>query len=658
MAKLNFKTRQELEQYLQQNPQVQGSITDSGGQSFDLPAMDAAAAQPPQEQNWLQSMLGGIINPVVGTVKKGGEFLNAASEGLQGRSGVGDWIAGTGNYKPIIQSQDEYQKFVKNPGLDTVKDLAGVAALFPPARLGLLASGALSGGLSSFANSDATDWNEIDPTKIGADALLGGAVGGGLGLASKGISKLLGGKNALTNAADALEGQNLGIKFDKNTPVQFTQGNVKSAVDQLKATGKTVSPQSLDNLATQNTEEFRNLLQNQYAAKPAALGTANIQDDLQKTLFDKFSLGSDELAASPALQAKLNTITKKIEATGGDPAKLFDLTNELTTVKGLDADITTAASNKIVEAARQYARDKIKEVVPEAGSYFSTQAPLRDVAANARTSLNSADKVNIPIIGSYNIPGAGAATNKARSGIASLLRGAGNVSEGIRGMIPNQLNAKNLTRFGVPAMTGMSPSGQPLDQSEAYGVSPSTDQTGLGSFEATPTQQYEQVLNEIANAVSMPKDAGGMGLSPDNAVKQAKMLLMSRGINPPQGYKEGAGAKQTEKQRTLLGGAKMAAQALDSIKSGKAGSGKVPTAINSFKEYFGINDPNQTRLASNFTSAVAGIRNAISGATVTDAEKAFLSGMLPEITDEPSVAIPKLEELIRTMKAYAGQEIN
>jgi hypothetical protein len=76
-------------------------------------------------------------------------------------------------------------------------------------------------------------------------------------------------------------------------------------------------------------------------------GGNNIAQGIQDKLYSKFNLSPAELQASPVLQNKLNTIVSKLSETNGDPRKVLDVVNQLTTDKGLMADITSADRSKL-----------------------------------------------------------------------------------------------------------------------------------------------------------------------------------------------------------------------------------------------------------------------------------------------------------------------
>jgi len=253
MATRTFKNQAEFDAYLAQNPDVRGTVS-RGGQSYRQDPIK-------KERNFLESLVGSVVDPFVGLGKKGLEATNALSQNK-----FGDFISGNPNYQTAFLDNEEYSSFKENPLLDTLKDVAGVGATFIPGGAGIkgaLKAGAITGGLSSFANSDAKDWRDLDATKIASDAVGGGLLGGGIGLASKGLgalgSKFGGGKigDALQDAGTSIKGSNLGFK-----PSSFADDTVQKVVGQLDEMGLPITGANAEMLANKNSQAFRDLLKN------------------------------------------------------------------------------------------------------------------------------------------------------------------------------------------------------------------------------------------------------------------------------------------------------------------------------------------------------------------------------------------------------------
>jgi hypothetical protein len=529
---INFKTKQELDQYLAQNPQVKGTIQGFG--------MDGQKIAP--QKDFISSLVGGLVDPFLGLGQKGLELGASIGASLDGKAGIDKFITGSKDYKPIFMNSDEYDNFSKNTGLATIKDIAGVGSAFIPIGkvgqgIGALArNSGIASGLSSLANQDKENTGNINLGQIGTDALLGGALGGGIGVLQKGLN--FGGKASklgqnLETAGTDIKASNLGNKFNNDVPFEQQLASNRQAVNMLDEAKLPVSPINAQKLAKQNTANFRNELgqvggkvdfggtptnsfssnlqdlsqeldntavnslttqknlrpsviksqlandplssdlagqisglediiketrppagfntklkqvisalenktnvgnkvtnvdnlasdlfnslpggqtylqklddgfspedviqefltdrnklktqlnntyetahQNLIKANPdyakkygqtaetlsipsQVQGGNNISQGIQDKLYSKYNLSQAELQASPVLQNKLNTVVSKLSDTNGEPRKVLDLISFLTTDKGLMADITSADRSKIIEGARQFARDSL-----------------------------------------------------------------------------------------------------------------------------------------------------------------------------------------------------------------------------------------------------------------------------------------------------------
>ena len=256
---INFKTKQELDQYLAQNPQIKGTIQGFG--------MDGQKIAP--QKDFISSLVGGIVDPFLGLGQKTLEAGASIGAGLSGKAGLDKFLTGSKEYNPFFMNSEEYGNFAKNPFLSTVKDVAGVGATFVPIGkvgqgIGALAkSSALASGLSSFANQDKENTGDINLGQIGSDALLGGALGGAFGVAQKGLN--FGGKASklgqnLETAGTDIKSLNLGNKFNNDIPFEQQVASNRQAVNMLDEAKLPVSPINAQKLAKQNTANFRNEL--------------------------------------------------------------------------------------------------------------------------------------------------------------------------------------------------------------------------------------------------------------------------------------------------------------------------------------------------------------------------------------------------------------
>jgi hypothetical protein len=198
MATQTFNTRAELQQYLAQNPNIRGTIT-QGDRTFAIPTQ----APQKKQRNFVEGLIGGFTDPFVGLAKKAGEAFVAG-----GNNRFGEFASGSDTYKPTFMDDYEWQKFKKNGLLDTAKDVVGVGVNFIPGGAaakgigGLVKAGAIAGLGSGFANSEATDLGGLINDSLTGGAT-GGVVGGGLGVAGKALGGLIG-KGAKGNLASGV----------------------------------------------------------------------------------------------------------------------------------------------------------------------------------------------------------------------------------------------------------------------------------------------------------------------------------------------------------------------------------------------------------------------------------------------------------------------
>jgi len=269
MATKTFRNKQELQDWLAQNKGVQGSADFGDGNTVDFGQL--RPKEQPRERNFLESLVGSFVDPFIGLGKKGLEAGNALSQNK-----FGDFVKGENNYKTAFLNDEEYQNFKNNPFLDTGKDILGVGANFVPVGkigmglkgIGQLAkAGAISGGLSSLANQDPTNekgFGGIDLVKAGADGLVGGAFGAGLGVVGKGLGALRKNSKNIANVGLDVKAKNLNLQFDKNTPIEWTQGYGRDAVKSLQNSGKATNPFNLQQKTQTNSSDFKNLLSDKY----------------------------------------------------------------------------------------------------------------------------------------------------------------------------------------------------------------------------------------------------------------------------------------------------------------------------------------------------------------------------------------------------------
>jgi hypothetical protein len=701
--KLTFNNQAEVNQFLQQNPDFVGTI---GGQTYGL---QSPVAQPKPERNFLESIVGGIVDPFVGLGKKGLEAGKASIAGLSGTGpGLGDFISGTGGYKTTFMNEDEYQNFKNNPFLDTAKDVAGVAATALPGgilgkgALGLAKGAALSGALSSFANSDEQNKGEIDPTKIATDALLSGATGGGLGLTGKLLGKV-GGKAASSAADDAgnivssklndfADGRDLNVfKRQVGVPAPAKLGGAlleKESLNLAKQFGKNIT--NADDLANFSDELF-----NQFggqiagAADDATKAGAKISiDSLTKPLETRLAEAVTPKAKQP-IQGVLNQI--KSSSTDGfiTPSDLFKLKQEagkfgkfnpITDASGV-ADVWQDAygsiSNELKSTLKQNGfndYDKVNEMLEKAIKQrkWAETANLK-IRPTATANDMAQDVAGFSTLASGNpvmaIPGfvAGKAIQSplAEKALAGGARGAANIfdnfgagAQAINNKIPNFLkNPELYSKLGAQAIgTGALSGG---DQSTIKSEELPTDgQIMPNSSSPMADPAFAQrAIQLAAQQLMLPAKQGGSGMSPAEALKEAPAYLQAMyGVDLPSTGGSGAKIKKTESEKKFSAAGEQAVKALNILDSGKAATGFLASRVtNPLGQLFGTQSDAQTAYRSNLAAARGSAVSAISGANVPVSEYERIAAMIPEETDEPKIARQKLISFVDAMQTYANQ---
>jgi hypothetical protein len=250
--------------------------------------------------------------------------------------------------------------------------------------------------------------------------------------------------------------------------------------------------------------------------------------------------------------------------------------------------------------------------------------------------------MEVPGIGAVK-QGVTSATGGALQGIGKFLQngigGVGNISNIANGRIGQTLQR------GLPFAIGSQAFNQPqqagMEQSQTDTASQA--QTGQANQGTDPriAQAYQQLVT--------PVKQGGMGLS--NSDAEAYMINVL-GVTPPSAQK--GAAKTTDGQRKFLAAAENADLAANILAGGKVGTGKGAAAGNFISQLLGNQSSTQTDYNAKLTGARAAARSALSGATVTDQERADLMDLLPTIMDEPNIAKSKLKSFAEAMRIYAS----
>lgn len=652
---IKFKNKQELENYLKTNGSAGGKIDYGDGKVEDYVGTETKPKTNMRDEGWFGSFIRGVTDPFVNTGAKVLEGVDAAANNK-----FSDFLSGANEYKPKYISEDKYKKFKENPFLDTAKDVAGVASVAIPGGafgkgvLGAVKAGVASGALSEFSNQDGFDFN-----KILQGGATGGAVGGALGLGAKALSGI-GNKaknvgQTLENAGLDVQAKNIGAKFTNDLPLGDQQNSFRSAVKQVKQAGKPISPQGAQSLASQNTDSFRQTLEGAPDIK-----LSSTVDDISNNLYKKFNLGPDEIAASPTLKGKLSTVVQRIEETKGNPKQLFETVNKLTNDNNLFQDVTLADRNKIIEGARQYARDKLRDTVPNADQYFANNAALNQSTNNAANVLNQADKIPVPLLsGGIEVPGAGAIKRAGTNAIGEGMIKAGQGLQGIQNLfgqvkLPRQITGmatpNNASKFGsilAGSYQGPSQDIQPQDY-----TSLSIDNTG----DNTDNTDTQKLYNDIATELILA------GVDPEKAYEQAPLYgqslfgVQAQDVSGFGKQKSAVEIKTTEKQKAYGDAGSAAQEALNLLGSGKASTGKLASIGNKLGEFFDTQSGGQTDYNSSLAYARTTLQNALLGAAISEGEFKSLSDAIPQVTDEPGVAKQKLQTFIRLTQRRANSK--
>lgn len=131
---------------------------------------------------------------------------------------------------------------------------------------------------------------------------------------------------------------------------------------------------------------------------------------------------------------------------------------------------------------------------------------------------------------------------------------------------------------------------------------------------------------EYAKFMSEAMGGGGLGEQPDFTQQEQKFVAAGQLADEARGLLEGGG-----------------------IETGKAA--KIKSGV---QKFFGSQDPMQTDYYSKLDSARSAAVSALSGANVPPAEYERMAAMIPEPTDEKSIAIQKLKSFTHAMQVYAG----
>jgi len=581
-------------------------------------------------------------------------------------------------YKPTLTNIAEANRISSDPGLSLVKDQAEIASFIIPGGKGvsgLAKAGAASGALQGFGSSRSTDIGGLlKDTATGAG--IGGAIGGGVGLATKATNPLL---SKLAKKSDEFVSNREMNAFKRNVGTTYNAAKGGAKVEKqiagyAKKYGVDVgSSDDLVKVGDKIFEEYGGVIQPRLDGISQRGVRVNI-DDVIAPLNEKLSK-----IKSAELRQPLETVIERVKSQSKDgtlsPSELYQLKQEWGDMGSFSA-LTDPSQKNIARAYNDIYRNSnnvLEGVMKGAGfDDFKQINNALDKGIRAKDWARKAEAVNRPtgsfgdmtqdaaivggvVTGGNPIGAAGGAllskftqspmaekalANTAK-GLSGVLKGAANATA------PRQVNPliAALARGTAQqaGMTGLNMASQPRPAQASAPQMP-----GAGA----PTQrglQGEAMLPALAlQIMSTARDAKGQPLySYDQAEKIARAQLQV------QGYDVSEQGKMTEKQGQYAAASTLANEALQMLESGQVNTGKIASVGNKIGNFFGTTDDSQTAYSSKLASARGTAINALSGANVPPSEYQRIAAMIPEVTDEPKIARQKLRSFVEAMNTYS-----
>jgi hypothetical protein len=272
----------------------------------------------------------------------------------------------------------------------------------------------------------------------------------------------------------------------------------------------------------------------------------------------EFGLGQNVLGGSKALQNAIKDNVDQILATNGDPNKIMDIIGSLTVPKNIAGQAQSVTNaNKVIEGTRQYLKEQLETVAPEASQFFQTNAPLRAVQKDALKASQGADKV--PILtnfGGLEIPGFGAVKSTATNATGGALQGIGKFLQNGIGGVGNISNIANgragqALQRALPFAIGS----QAFNQPQQAGMEQATTDISQAQTGQVANLAQDPEVRALLQQLMTPIKQGGQGLSPSEAEKYMKITY---GIDVG-----GSGGSAPAKRQT--GQAKSSLENLDQI---------------------------------------------------------------------------------------------
>lgn len=617
------------------------------------------------QKNKKDSFLGGLGK---GIVRPASEGLRWLGEGLRFASGAGVsalagqplWKYGEG-YKPSLYDKDEWSKITgTTSGGKPIEALktgiqrgAGIGSYIPMAISGGYSSlpqavgiGALGGGLYSTSETE----NLSSPQAVG-DILGGAALGGAAGAAGYGIQKLsqnILGKSAekavsksekLTNKAWQKRMNAIGVKYSDiaDTPADAIK-TFKSAWNAIDEAG----------LPSSTKEEFVNSI-GELAAKTkpmiesnATNSTKTIGKNVFSDVIKKYQNRGvfDNLTKKTDIQNVIGAITEKGDnLTASDALELSDLLkNTLGGYKKLGTPASTT-EKQFIEDLFTKLRTSISKKMPEISDDLTQ---LSDVLATkgGKALLKATEKmkVGIPAGLAGQVPGVGYKVNITDLASKSMLNSAdkmlgrvGSQGLGVMGGIANATQNAGPQIGQALGIAAQQQGGveQPMNQ-EPRNFMPSVSSIMRDEFSQQQQQQQPQNSKEQILFAALSS-----GASLNEAMALAEFLAPQEKIPAELSSKQGL-ANTVQSAIDMLG------------QYGGQIAGKVPTVTGKVGEFFGSASEGTT-----YRAMISDIRtqliNEIAGTAQTKQEMKNLTDKLPKDTDEPQVAMAKLNALLSSL---------
>jgi len=641
MTKYKKVSKEEYNKWVAANPGKVGRI---GGKEVQNPYPEAKD-------------LGGI-----------GNFLRAISRPVRTalampESIISDIKGGGKDFESIFLTPQEEIEWERDPVKMGVKGIAGLGSMLMPAggvggagtlgRIGTAARrGAMSGAMGGFGLSE--EEKELESTLKGG--LTGGVLGGVLQGVGEGAQAL-----ARKKAGVSLIGE-WGVDDIAALPRKTQKGLVKQAKaagfwDDTLAQSKNIQNYLKNRGISGNTPaETLEKMTQEYdkALKLKGKGlkemgglsrgyTEIVKDNLDEAIkYGGVHLDSDATKV-------YNDIIKTLRE-GPQDAKSLDKIVQ----KWYKAGLTAKGAQKMTTAglyadAAKSLRDVLRQV-PGAGNYdkgltiLNQILGVEDVGMVAKTAKTAAGGgIDLPLFSGAGFRGADIKTpaisdtiSKMRAALGRAQETGGGVRLGQRGAdIIEQL--AGLGQRAIPVAGGMAGITQPRERVEEIGGT---------SDEVFGPPQYLSVQQNVASnqmqRFQLFNQLTQQGMKFTDAQRYVDMAIPERKLKP----------LSEEQQNYSL--ASVALRDAYDILNSEGGAGKIATFTGKISDFFG-NPTVNSKYRNALNTAMTYVKAAMIGKAQTEIELKNLD--LPKATDEPRIAIQKIERLIPLLEKRATPQI-